>query len=190
MQDVEMVEEIKMEYEDNLNKALDHLVGEYQVIRAGRANPHILDKVVVDYYGVMTPINQMANINVPEARMILVNVWDASQLKNVSKAIQMADLGVNPSDDGKIIRIVFPALTEERRKEIVKQIKKLCEETKITMRNARRDCLDLYKQMKKDNGLTEDEMSALEDEVQKMQDKFIALCDNEQTSKEKEVMEI
>ena len=190
MQDAEMVKEVLSSYEDDLKKAIDHLKGEYLVIRAGRANPHILDKVVVEYYGVPTPINQMANISVPEARMILVNVWDQSQVREVSKAIQAADIGVTPSDDGKVIRLVFPALTEERRKEIVKQVKKLCEETKIALRNARRDCLDIYKQMKKDNEISEDEYASLEDDVQKIQDKYIGICEDECEEKEKEVMEI
>lgn len=190
MQDAEMVNEVKSSYEEDLKKAMDHLIGEFQVIRAGRANPHILDKVFVEYYGVMTPLNQMANIQVQEARVLAINVWDQTQLKNVSKAIQIADLGVNPSDDGKIIRLVFPALTEERRKEIVKQVKKLNEETKVVMRNARRDCLDMYKQMKKDNEISEDEYAGLEADVQKIQDKYIDLCDNETANKEKEIMEI
>ena len=190
MQDAEMVKEVKLSYEEDLKKAIEHLKSEYLVVRAGRANPHILDKVVVEYYGVPTPINQMANISVPEARMILVNVWDQTQLREVSKAIQAADLGVTPSDDGKVIRLVFPALTEERRKEIVKQVKKICEETKIVLRNARRDCLDIYKQMKKDNELSEDEYATLEDEVQKIQDKYVAMCDKECDAKEAEVMEI
>ena len=186
----EQFEMIMMETMERTDKTVSVLNGEYVTIRAGRANPHILDKVVVEYYGVPTPINQMANISVPEARMILVNVWDQTQLREVSKAIQAADLGVTPSDDGKVIRLVFPALTEERRKEIVKQVKKLCEETKIVLRNARRDCLDIYKQMKKDNELSEDEYASLEDEVQKIQDKYVALCDKECDAKEKEVMEI
>ncbi len=190
MQDIEMVKEVKDGYEQDLKKALDHLISEYQVIRAGRANPHILDKVFVEYYGVPTPINQMANISVPEARMIMISVWDQSQVKEISKAILASDIGVTPSDDGKVIRLVFPALTEERRKEIVKQVKKLCEETKVVMRNARRDCLDLYKQMKKDNELSEDELATLETDVQKLQDKYISLCDKESLDKEKEVMEI
>lgn len=190
MQDIETVQQIKGEYEQDLKKSLEHLVSEYQVIRAGRANPHILDKVVVEYYGVPTPLNQMANVSVQEARVLAINVWDQSQLKAVNKALLEADLGVNPSDDGRIIRLVFPALTEERRKEIVKQVKKLCEETKVALRNARRDCLDMYKQMKKDNDISEDEYATLEDEVQKIQDKYIQDCDKECANKEKEVMEI
>jgi len=155
MQNQEQVEELQMEYSEQLEKAYNHLLDEYQIIRAGRANPHILDRVMVDYYGVMTPINQMANIQVPEARMIVVSVWDNSQLKNISKAIAMADLGVNPTDDGKVIRIVFPALTEERRKELCKQVKKLLEEAKIVMRNARRDILEKFKALKKDSKMFE-----------------------------------
>ena len=179
-----------LEYEDNIQKTIEHFKGELSTIRAGRANPHILDKIAVDYYGTLTPLNQMANISVPEARMLLISVWDQSQVREVSKAIQAADIGVTPSDDGKVIRLIFPALTEERRKEIVKQVKKLCEETKIVLRNARRDCLDMYKQMKKDNEISEDEYASLEDDVQKIQDKYIAICENECSEKEKEVMEI
>ena len=190
MQDEAMVKDVMEGYEGDLKKAHDHLLNEYQMIRAGRANPHILDRVMVDYYGAMTPLNQMANIQVQEARVLAINVWDQSQLKNVEKAIQLADLGVQPTDDGKIIRLVFPALTEERRKEIVKQVKKLCEETKVTMRSARRDCLDMYKQMKKDNSISEDEYNNLEDDVQKLQDKYISMCDSSCEAKEKEVMEI
>ena len=145
MQNEEQIEELELVYADDLEKAYNHLLDEYQIIRAGRANPHILDKVMVEYYGVMTPINQMANIQVPEARMIVISVWDSSQLKNVSKAISMADLGVNPTDDGKVIRLVFPPLTEERRKDLAKQVKKLLEETKVVMRNAIRDVFEKYK---------------------------------------------
>lgn len=190
MQDETMVKDVMEGYENDLKKAHEHLLNEYQVIRAGRANPHILDRVMVDYYGAMTPLNQMANIQVQEARVLAINVWDQSQLKNVEKAIQLADLGVQPTDDGKTIRLIFPALTEERRREIVKQVKKLCEDTKVAMRGARRDCLDIYKQMKKDNMLSEDEYNNLEDDVQKRQDRYIELCDKSSDAKEKEVMEI
>ncbi|MBE7082095.1 MAG: ribosome recycling factor [Clostridiales bacterium] len=179
-----------MEYSEQLEKAYNHLLDEYQIIRAGRANPHILDRVMVDYYGVMTPINQMANIQVPEARMIVVSVWDNSQLKNISKAIAMADLGVNPTDDGKVIRIVFPALTEERRKELCKQTKKLLEETKVVMRNARRDVLDKFKAFKKDSKISEDEYAGLEEDVQKELDSMCAKADKASADKEKEIMEI
>ena len=190
MQDENLVKDTIECFKQDLEKALDHLNGEYQTIRAGRANPHLLDKVFVEYYGSMTPLNQMANITVQEARILAINVWDVSQVKNVSKAIQMADLGVNPSDDGKTIRLVFPAPTEERRKELVKQVKKVCEDAKISLRNARRDCLDMYKQMKKDSQLSEDEYAGLEKDVQKVLDSYNAKCDEICQTKEKEVMEV
>ena len=186
----ELIDEYLEDCKKDMSKALDHLVSEYQIIRAGRANPHILDKVFVEYYGVPTPLNQMANISVPEARVLLINVWDQSQIGNISKAISQADLGVNPIDDGKSIRLIFPALTEERRKEIVKNVKKLCEECKVTVRNSRRDCLDIFKTMKKDGELTEDELATCEKEVQKLTDNFTAKADSESAKKEKEVMEI
>lgn len=186
----EMIDEFYTACKDDMQKALDHLKSEYQMIRAGRANPHILDKVVVEYYGVPTPINQMANISVPEARVLLINVWDQSQIVNISKAISQADLGVNPIDDGKAIRLIFPALTEERRREIVKSVKKLCEDCKISLRNARRDCLDIFKNMKKEGELTEDELATCEKDVQKFIDTFVEKADNLANEKEKEVMEI
>lgn len=190
MQDENMVKEMLDSYKQDLEKAVDHLNSEYQTLRAGRANPHILDKVFVDYYGSMTPINQMANISVQEARTLAISVWDVSQVKNVSKAIQMADLGVNPSDDGKIIRLTFPAPTEERRRELVKQVKKLCEDAKVVLRNARRDCLDIFKTMKKDSEISEDEYASLEKDVQKILDGYNLECDNLASEKEKEIMEI
>ena len=190
MQNEEQIEELQLEYTEELEKAYNHLLDEYQVIRAGRANPHILDRVMVEYYGQMTPINQMANIQVPEARMIVVSVWDNSQLKNVSKAIAMADLGVNPTDDGKVIRLVFPPLTEDRRKDLAKQVKKLLEETKVVMRNARRDILEKFKGFKKDSKISEDEYAGLEVDVQKELDSMIAKSDKASVEKEKEIMEI
>lgn len=186
----EMIKEFLDSCKLDMEKALEHQKSEYQIIKAGRANPHILDRVTVDYYGSQTPINQMANISVPEARMLLINVWDQSQIANISKAINQADLGVNPIDDGKSIRLIFPALTEERRREIVKQVKKLCEETKISIRNARRDCLDVFKNMKKESEITEDEMAYCEKEVQKITDSFVERADKQSEEKEKEVMEI
>lgn len=186
----ELINEYLEDCKKDMTKALNHLIDEYQIIRAGRANPHILDKVFVEYYGVPTPLNQMANISVPEARVLMINVWDQSQISNISKAISQADLGVNPIDDGKSIRLIFPALTEERRKEIVKNVKKLCEECKVTVRNARRDCLDIFKTMKKDGDLTEDELATCEKEVQKLTDNFTASADTESAKKEKGVMEI
>lgn len=173
-----------------LSKTLDYLKGEYANIRAGRANPHILDRIKVDYYGTPTPINQMANISIPEARMMVISVWDASALKSVSKAIQENDIGINPSDDGRIIRLVFPQLTAEKRKEIVKDIKIIAENSKVNMRNSRRDCLDTFKEMKKVGLISEDELASLEKEVQKLLDSNIAMVDTIFQSKEKEVLEI
>ena len=190
MQNEEQIEELLLDYSEQLEKALNHMLDEFQIIRAGRVNPHILDKVMVEYYGVMTPINQMANIQVPEARMITVSVWDASQVKNVTKAISMADLGVNPTDDGKLIRLVFPALTEDRRRELVKQVKRLLEDTKIVMRNARRDILEQFKAFKKDAKVSEDEYAGLEKDVQDELDGIIAKADNAEQDKEKQIMEI
>ncbi len=186
----EMVDEIFSSLKSDLEKAYSHQQDEYLVIRAGRANPHILDKVMVEYYGVMTPINQMGTISVSEARILNINIWDASQIKNVVKAINQADIGISPTDDGKTIRLIFPALTEERRKEICKNVRKICEETKIAMRNARRDSLDMLKDLKKDNALSEDELAGYEKDVQKMMDKYTTLADDLATEKEEEVMKV
>ena len=190
MQDAQMVKDIMDGFKDDMEKAISFLKSEYSVIKAGRANPHILDRVMVDYYGVMTPLNQMGNINVPEARMLTISLWDLNAMGAVRKALQLADLGLTPSDDGKIIRLVFPMLTEERRRELVKQVKKVCEDAKISLRNARRDCLNMYKQMKKDSQLSEDEYAGLEKDVQKVLDSYNAKCDEICQTKEKEVMEV
>ena len=179
-----------LSYEEEIEKAINYYVSELGVIRVGRANPKILDKVVVDYYGTLTPINQMANISVPEARMMLISVWDISQVKAVSKAIEAANLGVNPSDDGRVIRLVFQPLTEERRKEVVKEVNKLTENAKVSCRNCRRDVLDEFKKMKKNNELTEDELASLEKDVQKTLDTSIEKIDKLAESKNKEIMEI
>ena len=186
-------EEIEMyleEYKENLAKVIDHYQSELLQIRAGRANPKLIEKIMVDYYGTMTPISQMATISVPEARMILVNLWDNSMLKAVSKAIEAANLGLNPSDDGRVIRLVFPQLTEERRKELVKDMNKYTENAKVACRNARRDVLDVFKKMKKESTITEDEMSSLEKDVQKTLDDTIANIDKFGSAKEKEIMEV
>ena len=186
-------EEIEMyleEYASDLSKAVDHHSNELLQIRAGRANPKIIERIMVDYYGTMTPISQMATISVPEARMILVSLWDISMLKTVAKAIEQANLGLNPSDDGKVIRLIFPQLTEERRKELVKDINKYTESAKVTCRNARRDVLDVFKKMKKDSSITEDEMAQLEKDVQKKLDDAVANIDKITANKEKEIMEV
>lgn len=186
----EMVEEILNSCKQDCTKAVDHQVQEYLVTRAGRANPHILDKVSIDYYGVPTPIKNMASISVPEARILAINVWDQSQHKNVVKAITEANLGVNPNEDGKTIRLIFPALTEERRKELVKQIKKVAEDTKVVIRNARRDAMDMLKDLQKDGEISEDEQKRYEDDVQKLINNFTAEVDSNFAAKEKEIMEI
>ncbi|MCL2598489.1 MAG: ribosome recycling factor [Firmicutes bacterium] len=177
-------------YEQRLQKALDFFRSEMNGIRAGRANPHLLDKIVVDYYGTPTPLSQMANISVPEARTLLVSVWDVSALKEVSKAIQSSDLGINPSDDGKVIRLSFPQLTAEKRKDLVKQIKKIGEESKVVLRNERRDCMESFKKMQKDGLLTEDDLADCEKDVQKALDKYIVLLDGVLKEKEKELLEL
>lgn len=186
----EMVEEIFKACKEDIKKALNHQINEYLVIRAGRANPHILDKVMIDYYGVPTPIKNMASISVPEARILAISVWDQSQVKNIVKAISAADLGVNPNEDGKTIRLVFPMLTEERRKEIVKNIKKLAEETKIVVRNARRDAMDMIKDLEKEGQISEDEKARYEADIQKLVDEGCQEVDENCKAKEKEIMEV
>ena len=186
----ELVDDIFSSCKEDLEKAYLPQQNEYLVIRAGRANPHILDKVMVEYYGVPTPIVQMGTVTVSEARILNINIWDASQIKNVEKAISQADIGITPTDDGKTIRLVFPMLTEERRKEIVKNVKKLCEETKIAMRNVRRDTMDMLKDMKKDSQLSEDEFAVCEKDVQKMIDKYTDMADKLAADKEAEVMKV
>jgi len=186
-------EEIDMfleEYSDELKKAVDHYSNELLQIRAGRANPKLIEKIMVDYYGTMTPISQMATISVPEARMILVSLWDISMLRAVAKAIEAANLGLNPSDDGKVIRLIFPQLTEDRRKELVKDMNKFTENAKVVCRNARRDVLDEFKKMKKDSTITEDDMASLEKDVQKILDDTIANIDKMSSIKQKEIMEV
>ena len=186
----EEIEMFLMDYEENMNKSIDYYKSELATIRAGRANPKILDKIVVDYYGTMTPLNQMANISVPEARMLLISVWDISQVKAISKAIELANLGINPTDDGKVIRLVFPPLTEDRRKEIVKDVNKLTENAKVSCRNAIRDVLDEFKKMKKNSELSEDEFDKLDKDVQKLLDESIEKINKIFEIKEKEIMEV
>ena len=181
----EEIQEILTACDEDLEKAILHQKNEYAVIRAGRANPHILDKVFIDYYGMPTPLNQMASITVPEARVLAIQVWDQSQVKNVIKAIAMADIGITPNDDGKVIRLIFPMLTEERRREIVKDVKKIAEETKIAMRSSRRDALEMLKDLKKE-GLSEDAYDGAEKDVQKRIDAYVAKVDDLCKAKEKD----
>ena len=176
--------------EGKMKKAIETLKEEFATVRAGRANPHILDKVMVDYYGVPTPIPQLASITVPEARMIVIQPWEARMLKEIEKAIQKSDLGVNPTNDGKVIRLIFPELTEERRKELVKQVKKMAEDAKVAIRNIRREALDEYKKMKKNNEITEDDLKDAEEDVQKLHDKYIEQIEKLLSAKEKEIMEV
>ena len=176
--------------EERMNKTISVFEENLSEVRAGRANPAILNKVKVDYYGVPTPINQVAGISVPEARMIVIQPWDASILKAIEKAILTADIGINPNNDGKLIRLTFPELTEERRKEIVKDIKKLSEEAKIAVRAIRRDAMDLAKKEQKDGNMTEDEEKQAEDKIQKLTDKKVAVIDEISSKKEKEIMSV
>ena len=178
----------------NLKQRMDKSIGAYQEklseIRAGRANPAILNKVKVDYYGVPTPINQMAGISVPEARLIVIQPWDASILKEIEKEILKSDIGINPNNDGRVIRLAFPELTEERRKEIVKEVKKLGEDAKVSIRSVRREGIDEAKEMQKEGLISEDELRTSEESIQKLTDKKIAEIDTEIENKEKEVMSI
>lgn len=176
--------------EEKMNKSIDYLKDELANIRAGRANPAILNKVEVDYYGVPTPLNQVGTISVPEARQILVSPWDRSIIVAIEKAIQKADIGVNPINDGNAIRLVFPELTEERRKELSKEVKALGEEAKVAIRNSRRDAMDDVKTSQKASEITEDELKTLEDKIQKITDKYIATIDSVVSNKEKEIMEV
>ena len=176
-------------YEEKMEKTLANLYSEFGTIRAGRANPHVLDRIMVDYYGCPTPIQQVANISVPEARMILIQPWESSLLKAISKAINMSDLGINPTNDGKVIRLIFPELTEERRKDLVKDVKKKGEAAKVAIRNIRRDANDMLKKLGKTD-VSEDEIDELEEKVQKMTDKFIKKVDAAVEVKSKEILTV
>jgi len=176
--------------EEKMSKSLTILNEELVQIRAGRANPKILDKITVEYYGTPTPLNQVANIMVPEARMITIQPWDASLLKEIEKEIQKSDIGINPNNDGKLIRLVFPELTEDRRKELVKEIKKISEDAKVVIRNIRRDGMDEFKTKQKNNEITEDDLRTAEEQIQKITDKYIGLIDNACADKEKEIMSV
>lgn len=177
-------------YKEEIDKAIKHYEGELASVRAGRANPHILDKILVDYYGTPTPIQHMANVSVPEARQIMISPWDVSNVKNIVKAIMASDLGITPTDDGRIIRLNFPMLTEERRKELVKSTRKLVEDTKVVCRNARRDAMDELKKLKNDSEITEDEKATYEKEVQKILDEASVKIDKMMDEKEKEIMQV
>ena len=177
-------------FEEKMTSAVKHLEAEYASVRAGRANPGVLDKVTVDYYGVATPINQVASVSVTEARTLSIQPWDRSLLKPVVKAIQMSDVGINPIDDGISIRLVFPAPTEERRKAIAKDVSKMAEDAKVAVRNVRRDAMDKFKAAKKAGELTEDDQKKLEEKMQKITDKIIKEIYQVAAKKTKEVMEL
>ena len=178
-----------VKYEDKMDKRLTNLDSEFGTIRAGRANPHVLDRIMVEYYGAPTPLQQVANISVPEARMIQIQPWEGSLVKEIEKAINMSDLGINPTNDGKVIRLVFPELTEERRKDLVKEVKKKGEAAKVAVRNIRRDANDMLKKLGKTD-VSEDEIAELEDSVQKMTDKFIKKVDEAVEVKSKEILTV
>ena len=178
------------EIESKMNKTISVLEENFSEVRAGRANPAILNKIKIDYYGVPTPINQVAGISVPEARLIVIQPWDASILKEIEKEILKSDIGINPNNDGKVIRLSFPELTEERRKEIVKEIRKTAEESKVAIRSIRRDGIDEAKAMQKESLITEDDLRDAEDKIQKITDKKIEEIEKVLMNKEKEIMSV
>ena len=183
-----MKEKVKV-FDEKMQKTYDHLLADYQTIRAGRANPHVLDKIKVDYYGTPTPIQQVGNISVPEPRMIQISPWEKSLIRDIEKAIMASDIGITPNNDGSVIRLVFPELTEDRRKELAKDIKKKGEDAKVAIRNIRRDGNDAFKKLGKEE-VSEDEIKTLEDELQKMTDKYIKEVDKLVEEKSKEIMTV
>ena len=184
-----MDERIKA-YETKMSKSYDSLLKDFSTIRAGRANPHVLDKITVDYYGTPTPVQQVGNITVPEARMLVIQPWEKKMIKEIEKAIMVSDIGINPSNDGSCIRLVFPELTEERRKDLAKEVKKKCEGAKVAVRNIRRDANDLLKKLEKGGEITEDELADGEDQIQKLTDKMIAKVDKAVEEKTAEIMTV
>ena len=183
-----MKEKVKV-FDEKMQKTYDHLLADYQTIRAGRANPHVLDKIKVDYYGTPTPIQQVGNISVPEPRMIQISPWEKSLIRDIEKAIMASDVGITPNNDGSVIHLVFPELTEERRKELVKDVKKKGEEAKVAVRNIRRDANDSFKKLAKEE-VSEDEIKDLENEVQKLTDKYVKDIDKAVEEKSKEILTV
>ena len=177
-------------YESKMQKTITALEKEFNMIRAGRANPHILDRISVNYYGVPTPLQQVANVTVPEARMIQIQPWDSSIMKDIEKAILASDIGITPTSDGKVIRLVFPELTEERRKELTKEVKKKGEDAKVAIRNIRRDALDQFRKEEKSGDISEDELKNIEDDIQKLTDKYIEQRDVHIEKKSKDILSI
>jgi ribosome recycling factor len=185
-----MAEELYDPYERKMKKTISVLREQFGAIRAGRANPALLDKITIDYYGAQTPINQLGSISVPEARIIIIQPWETKLLKDIEKAIQKSDLGINPNNDGRVIRLLFPALTEERRKDLIKQIKKLSEEAKVAVRAIRREAVEDFKKQKKSNEMTEDDQKDAEKEIQTITERYVVDVDGVMAEKEKEIMEI
>ena len=183
------MDELK-KYEDKMNKTLDVLKEDFGTIRAGRANPHVLDKIKVDYYGSPTPIQQVGNVSVPEARMIVIQPWDKSMLKAVEKAILTSELGINPTNDGSVIRLVFPELTEDRRKELSKEVKKKGDQAKVAIRNIRRDANEAFKKMEKGGEMSEDDLELATNKMQKLTDKMIEKVDQAVEVKTKDIMTV
>ena len=175
---------------DKMTKTISVMTQEYASLRAGRANPQALDRILVDYYGTPTPINQLGNLSTPEPRMLVISLWDSKMIPAVEKAIQKSDLGINPANDGKIIRLIFPELTEERRKELCKVVKKKAEESKVAVRSIRRDDIEQVKKQKKDSLITEDDQKKLEEKIQKLTDEKIKEIDTISAAKEKEIMSV
>ena len=184
------MKEVLKKNDERMQRRINHLIDEYKSIRAGRANPAVLDKVTVDYYGVPTPVNQLSSISVTEARTLTIQPYDASSLRSIEKAIQMSEVGINPQNDGKVLRLVFPPLTEDKRKEIAKDIAHIAEDSKVQIRNVRRDTIEKLKAMKKSGELTEDDLKDGEKKVQKSTDNFIKEVDAVADKKKKEIMEI
>lgn len=184
------MDERLQQYDSKMQKSYDNLLDEFGSVRAGRANPHVLDKIKVDYYGTPTVLQQVANISVPEPRMLLIQPWEPNMVREIEKAIQTSDLGINPTNDGKVIRLTFPELTEERRKELAKDVKKKGENAKVAVRNIRRDANDSLKKLSKSNDISEDEIKQLEEEVQKLTDKYIAKVDKAVEEKTKEILTV
>lgn len=177
-------------FEEMMKKAIAHLEEKYSEVRAGRANPNILNKVMVEYYGTPTPVNQVAGVSVPEARLIVIQPWDQGIVKQLEKAIIEANIGITPQNDGKVIRLAFPEMTEEKRKMVVKEVKELAEEIKVRVRNVRREAIDFFKKEEKDKNISEDDLTRAENDIQKLTDKYIALIDTKFETKQKEIMTI
>ena len=178
------------EFERKMDKTLEVLASDFGTIRAGRANAQVLDRITVEYYGVPTPLNQVGTISSPDPRTLVIQPWDTTLLRAIEKAIQVSDLGINPQNDGRVIRLAFPQLTEERRKELIKQVKKYGEDAKVAVRNVRRDANDQLKKLEKDKAISEDELKKATDHVQKLTDKYVAKVDEKCAAKEKEIMDL